>query len=355
MRHTAVILIAASALPASGGAQDIASPPTKEVAALFAAFDVLELRLEAPLTSVLRDRGERKPREATLSYEDSLAGPVTLPVTVRMYGNFRADPDNCDFPPLRMDLDSTQAASTVFAGLDKLRLVSHCRDGEPEYEQYVLREYLAYRIYNLLTDVSVRARLVRMTYMDTERRRATLTRYAFFVEDYNDTAARNGWHVLPVKNVVPAQYDQGQLSLFEVFQYLIANTDWAVVRGEPDAEWCCHNAVPVGTWAGPVMPLPFDFDWSGIVNARYASPSPRLRIPSVRVRRFWGLCRPQEELEAVFPPFQYHREAIYDLYRDLPGLDQRYLRETLEYLDEFYEVIGDPEAVHEEMTRRCRG
>jgi hypothetical protein len=349
------MVVVAALAPASAGAQEQAPDSGRRAAPLFVSQGILELRLEAPLTSVLRDRGSRNPREATLSYEDPASGPVALPVTVRMYGNFRADPDNCDFPPLRMDLDSTQATQTAFAGLDKLRLVAHCRDGEPEYEQYVLREYLAYRIYNLLTEVSVRARLVHVTYVDTERRRATLTRYAFFVEDYNDTAARNGWQVLPVKNVAPTQYDQQQLSLFEVFQYLIANTDWAVVAGEPGADWCCHNAVPVGTWAGPVLPLPFDFDWSGIVNARYASPSSRLRIPSVRVRRFWGLCRPQDELEAVFPLFEDRREAIYDLFRNQDGLDSRYLRETLEYLDEFYAVLGDSEAVNKEMTRRCRG
>ncbi len=355
MRHAAVFLVVIAALPpAPGRAQEQAPHSARRAAPLYASQDVLELRLEAPLTSVLRDRGERRVREASLSYQDPDAGPVTLDLGVRMRGNFRADPDNCDFPPLRLDLDSANAEGTVFAGTERLWLVTHCRDRDPEYEQYVLREYRTYRIYNLLTDVSVRARLVRITYVDTERRRATLTRYAFFVEDYNATAARHGWEVLRVRGVLPTQYDEDQLSLFEVFQFMIANTDWAVFSPRRGEDWCCHNAVPVGTWAGPVLPLPFDFDWSGMVNARYASPSSRLRIPSVRVRRFWGICRPREVLEGVFPLFNERREAIYVLYRGHEDLDARYVRETLEYLDEFYAIINDPEQVTREMMERCR-
>ncbi len=104
----------------------------------------------------------------------------------------------------------------------------------------------------------------------------------------------------------------------------------------------------------PAIPVPYDFDWSGVVSARYATPDPKLGIRNVRDRRFWGICRPRAELDAVFPLFQEQREAIYALHRSQQGLDPKRLEKTLEYFDEFYEIIGDEGKVRREMERQCR-
>jgi len=342
-----------SGAAAQQGAAD--SAQTVAAAPLFSDQEVLELHLEAPLSSIFRERGEQRTyRDGRLQVHDPEAGAFAVAVQVRKRGNFRADPANCDFPPLRLNLTRDSVEGTVLAGLDRLWVTTHCRDRDPLYEQIVLREYLAYRIYNLLTDVSVRVRLVRITYVDSDGRRDPVTRYAFIAEDYNHTAARHGWEVLRVRGVLPDQYERDQLSLYEVFQYMIGNTDWAVIRPRRGEEWCCHNSMPVGTFVGPVLPLPFDFDWSGLVDAPYALPNERLGIRSVRERRFWGICRPREELEAAFPIFNEQRDALFDLVRNQEGLDPRYLEETVEYFDEFYDVLNDPDEVAREMIRKCR-
>ncbi len=347
-------LTAACALPAAAAQQGVRGP-VLPVAPLFADYAVLELRLVAPLTSVLRERGEERGyRNGVLGYDDPDAGPVTLDVEVRTRGNFRARPENCDFPPLRFNLEERQVEGTVFAELDKLRLVTHCRDADAEYEQYVLREYLVYRIYSELTELSIRARLARITYVDSEGRRDPITRFAFFVEDYGETAKRNGWELLGVPRVLPGQYDQAHLSLFEVFQYLVANTDWSVIFADAGSNRCCHNAVPVGSYAGPVFPLPFDFDFAGLVAARYARTDMRFGAGQLRERRFWGICRGRETLEGAFPVFNEKREAIYRLFRETAGLDERYRDRILEYIDEFYDVINDPGKVDRELIGHCR-
>ncbi|MDH3290513.1 MAG: hypothetical protein OEO20_08240 [Gemmatimonadota bacterium] len=345
----------ASVLVAPTRAQETPPATQPDPAPLFASPDLLEITIEAPLKSLLRDRDEDKESyDGTLRYFLSDGSPVTLDVSLRTRGRFRMKPSTCNFPPLRLNFKKSQAAETVFAGQDRLKLVTHCQDRRDEYEQYVLQEYLVYRTYNLLTDLSFRVRLARITYIDAERSRDPLVKYGFLIEDETAMATRNGWEVLEVRQVLPAQTKQDQLVLFEVFQFMMGNSDWDPFLTEPGSGACCHNAVIIGSMADSAIPVPYDFDWSGVISARYATPDPMLGIRNVRERRFWGICRPRAELDSIFPLFHEKREAIYELHRLQQGLDPKRLERTLEYYDEFYEIIGDPGKVRNDMERRCR-
>jgi hypothetical protein len=333
--------------------------PRAAVAPLFASHDAMALTIEAPLTSIFKERGkERTERPSRLTLTGSDGKPVTLNVDIRTRGKTRLDRRTCEFPPHRLDFD-TAGAGTVFEGQNDLKLVTHCQDGRPEHEQYVLQEYLVYQIYNLLTDISFKARLVRVTYVDTDAKREAVTRYAFLLEDDKAVASRNGWKALRIPAVPPQVVDPQYLSLVGAFEYMIGNLDWAVFTKEPDEDTCCHNTVPIGTDAGPVFPVPYDFDVAGIVNTRYADrlfgPEQRnLGIRRVRDRVYRGLCASAEQLPATFALFNQKRDAIYALYREQPGLKAEIVKETLEYLDEFYDTINDPRKVKREFTERCR-
>ncbi len=327
----------------------------KDPAPLFASNDMLVMTLEAPFKTTLDDRGEdREYHAAVLRYEDPEAGAVSLDLRIRVRGNFRAQERNCRFPPLRFDVRNSETDGTVFEGQGRMRLVTHCQDRGSDHSRYVLQEYLAYRIYNLLTDLSVRVRLARITYVDTEGDKEPFTRYAFFSEDYGVTADRNGWEVLEVPIMPPDQIDPTQLAMFEVFQFMIANTDWSVSQKEEDEDFCCHNVIMTGTMIGPVYAVPFDFDWAGVVDAPYARPDPMMGIRTVRQRRFWGVCKPREIYDSIFPLFNEKREEIYDLYRGQEGLSEEQVRRTIEYHDEFYEVINNDGKVRGQMMGECR-
>jgi hypothetical protein len=329
------------------------TPP--DTVPLFASPDLLEITIEASLKSLLRDRDEDKEsHDGTLRYFPSDGSPVTLDVSLRTRGRFRLKPSTCNFPPLRLNFKKSQVAETVFAGQDRLKLVTHCQDRRDEYEQYVLQEYLVYRAYNLFTDLSFRVRLARITYVDTEQSRDPLVKYGFLIEDENAMATRNGWEVLELPQVPPAQMKQDQLVLFEVFQFMMGNSDWDPFLTEPGRGACCHNVVIIGSMADSAIPVAYDFDWSGVISARYATPDPKLGIRNVRERRFWGICRPRAELDSVLPLFLEKREAIYDLHRSQQGLDSKRVERALEYFDDFYEIIGDEGKVRSQMERRCR-
>lgn len=328
--------------------QDTSPAPGPAVAPLFASHEVLNFRLEADFGAVFKERGqESKEYPAKLSYPGADGAPVTLDIQISTRGNFRLQSRICGFPPLRLDFPKEGIENTLFAGQDKLKLTVHCQDKRAHYEQAVLLEYLIYRVFNLLTDQSFRARLARFTYVDAAGKRDTLTRYAFFIENDDRMAARLGGTVLDVKEVHDEATDREQMTRLAVFEYFIGNTDWSV--------WALHNIVLVVAPTSQVpIAVPYDFDWSGVISAPYAKPDYRLPIKSVRERLFRGYCRPEEELAPVFQVFNEKQDVIYDLYRNQEGLDPKVRDDVLKYYDEFYKTINDPRAVNREFIRSCR-
>ena len=330
-------------------------------APLFASHDPLRLTVEAPLSSIFKDRGqESTERSGKVLLHQPSGESLGLDVEIRTRGRARLSRRICDFPPLRLNFSSRAVESTVFVGQDKLKLVVHCQDDRAEYEQYVLQEYLIYRVFNRFTDMSFRARLVRNTYVDTEAKRDTVTRYGFLIEADDMLAARTGWQPLVVPAVPPNESDPQYLALVGVFQYMIGNPDWSPFGKAPEEGECCHNTTPIGSPAGPVFSVPYDFDITGLVNTRYAdglfSPTTRnLGITKVRERVYRGVCPSNDFLPGLFADFNERREAIYALYRGQVELHPKVLEETLKYLDEFYATINDPQKVERELVARCRG
>jgi len=326
---------------------------------LFESHDILRLTIAAPFKTIFRDRGQESEYHAgTLSYVDAEGTSVNLEVRVRTRGKFRLRRSTCNFPNVRVNFKTKQVEHTIFHNQDKLKLVGHCQTNREEYEQQTLLEYLIYRSLNLFTDLSFRVRLAHITYVDTEDDDDPITRYAFFIEDEDQMAARNGWGVLKIPGIPPQEYEAAELTLVEVFQFMIGNTDWDAFTGPPDAEECCHNTIPVGSMAKPVYPVPYDFDWAGVVDARYATPNERFSVRSVRDRVYRGICREAGEFTGLLLPvlqqFRDNRETIYALFQNQEGLEQRYVDQTIEYFDEFYEIVNDVQKANREIVGCCR-
>jgi hypothetical protein len=317
--------------------------------------------IEAPLTSIFRERGadpEEFPGRVIHIAPDG-ARDTLADVEIRTRGITRLRRDVCEFPPLRLDFDREEVAGTIFEGQNRLKLAVQCQEDE-DYEQYVLKEHLAYRMHNLLTDLSFHVRLARVTYVDTDEPDDTLMRRAFLIEDDELMAARNGMVPLIVPSVSLAATDPAYLALTEVFEYLVGNPDWSAIARGPSEEECCHNTTPIANAAGLAFAVPYDFDITGLVDARYANrvfnPAERgLGIRSVRQRVYRGICASQPHLGTIFQRFNENRDAFYALHREQEGLDPEVLEDTTEYLDEFFETINDPRRVESEIRRACRG
>lgn len=324
------------------------------VAPLFADHTVLEVTIAAPVTTLMTERPEDDDLVGTLSYTENDGTERNLDLKIRTRGNFRRQEDNCSFPPLRLNFRKKQVADTVFAGQNKLKLVTHCQHNKTTYEQLVLREYLAYRILQVMTDKSFGVRLLHINYVDTEYDRSK-TKYGFVLEDDDDVAARNGMKSMKTGDVTHADLDRWQQNLVYVFQYMIGNTDFSLING-PKVDECCHNSrLLSGTGGAPFTPLPYDFDFSGLVDAPYAAPNRRFRLASVRSRLYRGQCSDNDLLADTFRHYLDRKDAVYAILDEIAMANPPARQKVIRYLDSFYDDITQRDTIAEEFIGKCQG
>ncbi|MCK4748538.1 MAG: hypothetical protein KAT15_15910, partial [Bacteroidales bacterium] len=213
--------------------------------------------------------------------------------------------------------------------------------------QNVLKEYLAYRLYNLFTEESYHVRLAELVYADSEGRRDTLRKMGFLIEPTEQMASRNQHTYIEIKNVQQVQCDSQKTIVLSVFQYMIGNTDWSVPVP--------HNIDLIQKQPGiaPVA-VPFDFDWCGMVDAPYAVPAENLEINDVRIRLYRGYCRTEDEFEQVFRKFVEKKYEVYKTIESVPYLKDRERDKVHRYMDQFYETLENPKAVKKDFYKKCR-
>lgn len=324
-------------------------PRPAAAAGLFEADEPLSIRIEAPLAKVVRRSDDPQYQAARLLTADEYGVDVTVDVRVRVRGRSRLE--TCDFPPLLLNFPGKQPPGSPFDGQNRLKLVTHC-NAASVYEQYVLLERQLYRVLNLLTDTSLRIRPVSVTYYDSERGRELVTKPGFLIEDEERFADRLGVVPVSLERIDVARYDPATLMLLETFQYFIGNTDWSAAAG-PAGQPCCHNVVPFARADGVLLPVPYDFDSSGIVGAPYPLPDERLPIRSVRQRLYRGPCRELATLQPVFDRFIEQRAAIAALFTPAAGLNARSATSAGSYVDEFYSIIADPRKAQRAFQVAC--
>lgn len=311
---------------------------------LFDEHDVLEITLEGPVSTLLEDseaRGEQ-PFRLTL-------GDQVFNVGANLRGNSRVE--LCHFPPIRLNFSKSDAQETVFAGQRKLKLVTHCKGGA-NFEKNLLEEYAAYRILNVLTDMSFRTRLLHIRYVDSEHPdRDAVVRYGFLIEPEKALAERNGGYLAGARHVTKPRLDESHAAIVYVFQYLIGNTDWSLVRAF-DSETCCHNGEIVGIHDRQYY-VPYDFDMAGLVNARYAKPNPELHLSRVTQRRYRGNCSTPEVLRNALQTVVRRRDEIMQIFSDLPGLTDDDVARSTRFLHGFFKRAANEDKLLREFERRC--
>jgi hypothetical protein len=225
-------------------------------------------------------------------------------------------------------------------------MTNACRN-DAAYEQYVLQELQLYRAYQLLTPYGHAARAVRVAWVDSATGRTVGTRYGFFLEDRDALAARLRGAWMKAEGAIASDLAPGHRAVMGVFEYLIGNTDFLVSA--------LHNVSLLAAASGDIIPVPFDFDYAGAVNAPYAVPNPVLRIRTVRDRLFRGPCADPAEFDSAFALFAARRAAMSALYDDTVGqlLRRDVVRDTRRYFDEFYRVIADRALARAEIDGRC--
>jgi len=316
---------------------------------LFQGEAPVEIVLTADWKTVQRDRKpvSKKLYRGTMAIiKDGVAG-TPFPIELRTRGHVRRNPRMCSFAPVRLELPKDQVKGTVFEGHGALKLGTHCQ-GDGVFQQYTLKDYLANRLHNVLTPQSLRVRLAKVTYADTAPGKEPYTKLGILFEDVDDMAKRVEARELPVPRQMFNYVDQASLMFMSLFQYMIGNTDYSIIQ--------LHNVVMLDDAKGVRHTVPYDFDYSGLVNAHYATPSKELGLVSVQDRMYRGPCKTEAEVNQALQPFREKQAELLAMPASLVplGLDEGARKYTEKYLNEFFEIIGNPNKLKKAFVTDCK-
>lgn len=321
----------------------VSSLSAQKYDSLFQSDEVINMELKCNFTAIENDRSEDPDYlDGELSYLSGTGDTITFSLKIKPRGNFRLDPVNCRFPPLLLNFKKGEVKHTLFDNQNKLKLVTPC-----QLEEDVLEEYLIYKMYNLVTEISHQVRLVKILYYDTGRDRKVFEKYSFFIEDEDHVAERNGGFERD-KFITLFDLNAENARNMTVFQYMIGNKDWY--------ETTRHNIViiqPDDTTQAPYA-LPYDFDFSGFINADYTKPKgvPDEMLENRRVYK--GLCYTTEEFEEVFDFFRGLRSDFNALIMNQEGISKFSKKQAVRYLDEFYYTLENKDQFKKEFLDKCK-
>jgi hypothetical protein len=309
---------------------------------LFDSDRTIDITLKGDVKALLNDRGDDPQyHNFILSYQQEQH--FEIPIKIKSRGHFRKMPANCKYPPLLLNFDkSATPPNSLFFSQDKLKLVTPCSSDE-----YVINEYLVYKLYNLISPRGFKARSISLTLYDTIKDKTLGPFFTYVIEEEEQMALRNHSITRELQGLRPESTQRDDFIKMAVFQYMIGNTDWSV-------QYQQNIKLIAADSSSLPSAVPYDFDHAGIVRAPYAKPAPELQLRSALQRRYRGYCMPEiSEFENTFETFNKLKDDFYALYNDNTLISDGYQKQSIKFLDEFYETINDPEKARKAFTYPC--
>jgi hypothetical protein len=312
---------------------------------LFDTDEVFEISLKFDIPRYKKARSDTMNLDAVLTYYISDTDSVVKNIKVRARGNIRRTAI-CDFPPLMLNFKMKDPAGKEFAGINKLKIVPYCRIG---YEQYVLKEYLVYKLYNVLTDYSLRVRLFKITYLSSVKEKKPLTQFGFALEPISLFEKRTKTKELNYSNVTQRNLRPEILNRAAIFNFMIGNTDWSVPIK--------HNVILLtdakNSTANDNLIVPYDFDYSGIVGTDYAVPFETLPIKTVQERLYMAVCRSETEFENALTEFKEKKDEFYKVINTFPYISDNSRKSMTRFIDGFYYYMDKRNSLIKKLGADC--
>ena len=320
-------------------------PLTTVADPLFESDEPLKITLTGPFDKVFKERDKEKRYPARLQWDNS-----ALPVNLQVRGNNRLKTETCKYPPLKIHLNKEDTKGTLFHKQTELKMVVACK---MNYFDYVRMEYLVYKIYAMLSDGHFKVRWLDITYIEEDKQRQAP---GFFIEQKKRMGKRLGLTQVHESRIPISSLDHRYAATVDLFQFMIGNTDYSNVQARGDED-CCHNIklmADVEDVSAKFIPIPYDFDNSGIINARYAIPPAFLHIKKVTQRKYRGLCAASDQLASSIPSFQQVENDITKLIETDSILGDRMKKRVLKYVVSFYDILNNPKKQNRFITNACR-
>ena len=263
---------------------------------------------------------------------------VSYSVKIRGRGNIRKE--QCRYPPIKVKFSKKNFE------YNKLKWVNTCF-GTDKGDQWLLKEYLAYKLFGIMTDRGFRTKLLKVEYVNTGKDDKLDTRYAFIIENAEELAARLGGRLYNPKVLKQKLIDPDQLALFTMFNYMISNTDWSLENR--------HNLQAMtDSLVKAVVVIPYDFDYAGFVGTSYAAVHESLPNKSVKERYNNGYCIDDEIREKYRQIFIANRDEALRACREFEYFDEKSKKETEFFLTSFFDLMENEKKVAEIFTKNCK-
>jgi len=351
MKITAWVLLVIVTVMLSDVLSDAIAKDKTQPKALFRAKDVIDISIDSDFrTLVGKAKKSTDPYPATLTI-----GGETYEISINARGNSRRQ-RFCKFPPLKVRFTKDKAKrppkGSLFRGQKSLKLVTHC-ENKKSFEQYLLLEYAAYNMLEKITPAHLKTRLARITYLNKGKQRTL--RYGFFIEDIDHAAKRLGMKELKKTRVAKKQLHAEMASRAALFQYMVGNQDFSVRKTAKGAE-CCHNAKLIAAdkqATTDIIPVLYDFDSTGLVDAPYAGPPARSKSKSLRQRFYRGYCLHNDATAAVIPDLIAQQDAVLAVLDEIEALDKSRRRTSNKFLQAFFKTISDPKLATKRLYKKC--
>lgn len=295
--------------------------------------EVLLAELEVDFGLLESNRKNNDYQTARFSFTSSNGIAQNWNVEVRARGRFRRV--TCEMPPLRLRFSKKELSANGLQKHNSFKLVTHCMEGA-EGNDLIFREYLTYQMYSQLTDHSFRTQLVQITYLDSQSKKKR-TQYGILIEDTDLMAERlNGVVCKACYGLEKERFESSNAKLHALFQYMVGNTDWSTRM--------IRNLKLLSTKEnGKMLAIPYDFDFSGLVNASYAIPNKDYDLKSVRERYFLGQVATTEELQPTIQYFLSQQQALIELVNNFELLSKKSRKDMVQYLESFFEEVENNE------------
>ncbi len=347
-----ILLLVFTFLPAFGQGTDSLgvkqrNDSSRKSFRLFEDDKPLEISLEFNLTSYMRSKSNENYLNAVMVFNPGTSDSLRTKVKLRTRGIFRRQ--NCNYSPIELNFKGNHLPYSDLKSISKLKLVTQCQSGAIN-ENYLVREYLVYKLFNAMTDTSFRVRLLAVNYIDSEKKRKTVRQAGFFIEPVEMLAERTNTvqvksKMLNQRSMIPYIMDR-----VAIFNYMIGNYDWSVPG--------LHNIRVLKSKLLVSDPrgiaVPYDFDWSGLVNADDAIPADNVGIPTVRDRLFLGMCRSREVYIQELKQFAGKKPEFYKIINEFKLISKRDKEEIIGFMDSFFDKLSGKRDLSSLFFETCK-
>ncbi len=327
------LLLATTSIPF---AQTADSTARKGIFDLLQSDEETELTLVMDLDSLLlKAKRSEQWFSGELRYKLSKKGAEEiLPLRIKGRGKFRRM--TCSFPPLKLKFKKDDLKDKGLNKYNELKLVTHCIDEKLASKDLILREYLAYKLYNLLTPNSFRVQLVKVTYENKDGKGDKIKRLGILIEDSEELADRIGGKIAGRMGMPLDSLHVNQEKIASLFQFMVSNCDFSLMLS--------RNVEFVLLPDNRYMVIPYDFDFSGMVAAPYSRADVRLGQKTVRDRVFLGQSKTLEEMTPAIRYFLSKKEEILETVDNFSELDATPKEDIYLFLSEFFTLMEDEKA-----------